>query len=170
MPNAKELNISNVISSAKYKLERREDCFARAARNDDVLRLQSPIFNDEYCHPHPLPLSQRERGVRTFLEHWYFNTALFGEFDCLFVARVGVADDAHAGVAGEDALEPEGSGGGSVGDDDLSGVDGIADADSAATVNGDPCRAVDGVYHGVEERPVRDGIAAVLHGFGLAAG
>ncbi len=44
----------------------------------------------------------------------------------------------------------------------------IADAHAAAIVNGDPSGAAGGVDQGVEERPIGDGVGAVLHGFRFA--
>ena len=54
------------------------------------------------------------------------------------VAGVGVADDAQAGVAGEDALEAAIHFVGAIGDHDHSGVLRVADADAAAVVDGHP--------------------------------
>ena len=44
------------------------------------------------------------------------------------------------------------------------------DVDPATVMNGDPGGATGGIEQGVEQRPVRDGIRAVAHGFGLAIG
>jgi hypothetical protein len=49
-------------------------------------------------------------------------------------------------------------------------VDGAADADPAAVVDGDPGGAGGGVEQGVEQGPVGDGVRAVGHGFGLPVG
>src|ERR1017187_5375308 len=69
------------------------------------------------------------------------NPVLAGEVDRRFVAGVGVAEDAGAGIGGEDTLDPAGGFGGAVGDDDHAGVDAQADADAAAVVQTDPARA-----------------------------
>ena len=63
-----------------------------------------------------------------------------GEFDGFGVAGVGVADDAHAGVGGQRPLQPAGGCFRAVGDDDLAGVQAVADADAAAVVDADPGR------------------------------
>ena len=57
-----------------------------------------------------------------------------------------------------------------VGDGHLSGVLRVADAHAAAVVNRHPRRAARGVQQRVQQRPVGDGVAAVLHRFGLAEG
>ena len=86
------------------------------------------------------------------------------------IARVGVAHDAGAGVVPQHALEPPRGIVGAVGDDHHAGVLRIAHADAAAVVERDPGRADGGVEQGVEQRPVGDDVAAVLHAFGLAVG
>ena len=56
---------------------------------------------------------------------------------------------------------------GAVGDGNLAGVDGPADADAAAVVDGDPGGAGGGVEQGVEQRPVGNRVRPVGHGLGL---
>ena len=91
----------------------------------------------------------------------------FGGVDGFFVAGVHMAGDSDAGIVGEDALEADFHFAGSVGNDDLSGVEGLAHTDSAAMVEGDPGGSGGGVEHGVQEGPVGDGVGAVFHGFGF---
>ena len=79
-----------------------------------------------------------------------------------------MADDAHAGVVGEEARELFRGEVGAVGDGDLAGVDGAADPDAAAVVQGNPGGAGGGVEQGIEQRPVGDRVGAVGHGLGLA--
>ena len=55
-------------------------------------------------------------------------------------------------------------------DDHHAGVLRIAHADAAAVVERHPSRARRGVEQRVEQRPVADGVAAVLHALGLAVG
>ena len=87
-----------------------------------------------------------------------------------FVAGIGMAHDAGAGIVPQHPLEPARGIVGAVGDDHHSGVLRIAHADAAAVVERHPGRAASRVEQGVEQRPVADGIAAVLHAFGLAVG
>ena len=54
------------------------------------------------------------------------------------VAGVGVAEDAHEWVVGEDSFDASGCVVGAVGDDDLACVLGVADADAAAVVEAGP--------------------------------
>src|SRR5687767_14367151 len=75
--------------------------------------------------------------------------------------------DAGSRVIREYALETHTHLRRSVSNDYLSGVQRIADSDSAAMVKGDPCRAARDVQHRVENRPVGDRISAVAHAFCL---
>ena len=86
----------------------------------------------------------------------------------LGIARVRVADHARPGVRREDALETRGGRIRAVRDDDHARVHRIADPDSAAMVDRDPRRAGGRVQHRVQERPVRDRVAAVAHRLRLA--
>src|SRR5919109_2447683 len=45
------------------------------------------------------------QSTRSDLPHWNTDATLPGDVERQFVAGVGVADDAHAGVGGQDALE-----------------------------------------------------------------
>ena len=88
--------------------------------------------------------------------------------DRVFVSCVGVAENSHHGVVLEDAGESIGGFGGAVGDDDLSGVLTESDPDASSVVETDPtCSGCD-VGCKVQQRPVGDGVGAILHGFGLA--
>ena len=88
----------------------------------------------------------------------------------LFVASIGVAHDAHAGVSGEDALDAGRSLGRAISDDDLPGVLAIADAHAAAMMEGDPGGAADSVDERIQDGPIADRVAAILHAFGFAVG
>src|SRR5690606_15203641 len=83
------------------------------------------------------------------------------------VPGVDVPDHAHAGVVGQHAPDLLARQRGAVGDRDLPGVEGAAHADAAAVVQGHPGGAGRHVDHGVEQRPVGDGVGAVPHGLGL---
>ena len=96
------------------------------------------------------------------------DAALVGDLERALVAGIGVADDAHAGIGGQDALQARGGLGRSVGDDHHAGVERVADADAAAVVEADPGGAGGGVDEGVEDRPVGDRVRAVAHRLGLA--
>ena len=81
-----------------------------------------------------------------------------------------MADDAHAGVDGQDPFQAFGRFRRAVGDNDLPGVQAVADAHAAAVVEADPGRAAGGVDQRVEDGPVGDGVGAVFHAFGFAVG
>ena len=81
-----------------------------------------------------------------------------------------MAHHASAGIVPEHARNAPVGGLGAVADDDHTGVLRIAHADAAAMVQRNPGRTTGDVEHGVEQRPVADRIAAVLHRFGLAIG
>ena len=59
---------------------------------------------------------------------------------------------------------------GAIANDDDAAVLRVAHAHAAAVMQGHPRRAAGDVEHGVEQRPVADGVAAVFHGFGFAVG
>src|SRR6478609_1355429 len=98
------------------------------------------------------------------------DAAFLGDFDGAVVPGVGVADDAHAGIVGQEARELFRGEVGAVGDGDLACVDGAADAYPAAVVDGNPGGAGGRVEQGIEQRPVGDRVGAVGHGLGLAVG
>src|ERR1044072_8851841 len=91
---------------------------------------------------------------------------LFG----LFVVRIHLARDAEAGVVGEHAVETLRRFRCAVGDRDLTGVERVADADTAAVMERDPRGSARRVEERVQDRPVGDGVRAVAHAFGLAEG
>ncbi len=47
-------------------------------------------------------------------------------------------------------------------------MDGEPDSHTAAMMHADPARAPDGVQHCIQDRPIGDGVAPVLHFFCLA--
>ncbi len=96
----------------------------------------------------------------------FFFGGLLGQF----VAGVGVAGYAYAGVVVEDAGDFAGGHLGSVGDGDLAGVERVAHAYSAAVVEADPGGAGSGIEQRVEDGPVSNGVAAVEHLFSFAIG
>ena len=96
---------------------------------------------------------RRLRGLAC-AEHGDVGVAFACAAERFVVSGVGVAEDAHGGVVGEDALDSGGGFGSAVGDDDLSGVLGEADSDTAAVVEGDPGGAGGDVDGEIEESPV----------------
>ena len=81
-----------------------------------------------------------------------------------------MAGDPHAGINGENALEAGGSGGCAIRNDDLAGVQAVANADAAAVVEANPGSPADGIDQGVEDGPVGNGVGAVAHAFRFAVG
>src|SRR5699024_9532065 len=110
------------------------------------------------------------RPPSSVLRMRHVDAVFAGEIPGFLIAGVGVADDAHAGVAGEHALQAPGGLVGAVGHDDLAGVQAIAHADPAAVMEAHPTRPASDVEHGVSDRPVGARVAAVLHRLGLAVG
>ncbi len=92
------------------------------------------------------------------------------DLDRPLVAGVDVADDAHAGIGGQDPLELPGGQLRAVGHDDHPGVLAVADPGAAAVVDADPGGPRGRVDQGVQERPVGDRVGAVAHRLGLAVG
>jgi len=92
----------------------------------------------------------------------------FCRFDGDLISRVGVSDDAHAWVRGQDSFQPESCLGSSIRYNDLSRMLGISHAHAATMMEGNPCRAADRVDHRVEDRPIGDRIRSIFHGFSLA--
>src|SRR5690242_12274104 len=84
------------------------------------------------------------------------------------IAGVGVTHDAAPRIVREHALEPRVGVRAAVGHDDQPRVDRVADADAAAVVHADPRRAGRAVEERVQDRPVGDRVAAVLHALRLA--
>ena len=78
------------------------------------------------------------RSLSALLGHRDIDLVLGGAVSGGVVAGVGVAEDAHHGVVGEDTGEAFVGFGCAVGDDDLPGVLREADAYAAAVVEGDP--------------------------------
>src|SRR5690606_11095913 len=87
-----------------------------------------------------------------------------------FVAGIGVAHHAGAGVVPQHALDAAVGLDAAVADDDHAGGLAVTHADTAAMVEAHPGGAAGDVEHRVEQRPVADRVAAVLHRFGLAVG
>jgi hypothetical protein len=78
--------------------------------------------------------------------------------------------DADTGIVGEHALDARGHLRRAVGDDHLSCVLRVADADAASVVDRNPGCAAGSVEHRVQERPVRHSVRAVAHCFSFAIG
>ncbi|MFO0632549.1 MAG: hypothetical protein U0168_06855 [Nannocystaceae bacterium] len=89
----------------------------------------------------------------------------------LVVARVDVADHAHAGIRHQHPREPTRSAVAAIGDDGHARVQ-ARPMPTAATVMDwrSRRRAGSGVDQRVEDGPVRDGVRAALHALGLAVG
>ena len=87
--------------------------------------------------------------------------ALASSSERLRVAGVCVPHHARSGVGGQHALEPVGSVGSAVGENDHPAVDRVADADPTPVVDADPRRAGSRVEERVEDRPVGNRVGAV---------
>src|SRR5688572_2492929 len=86
----------------------------------------------------------------------------------LLVAGICVTDHADRRIVPQHALEAPCRGGCPVADDDHSGMLGVAHAHAAAVVDRHPRGAPGRREERVQQRPVGNGVRAVLHGFGLA--
>src|SRR5688572_11118021 len=78
--------------------------------------------------------------------------------------------DPHSRIGCQNTFDAFRRFGGTVGDDDLTGVEAVADSDASALMQRNPGRPARDVYHRVEIDPVGDGVGAVEHRFGLAVG
>src|SRR5437763_1211397 len=74
-----------------------------------------------------------------------------------------MAGDSNAGIIRENTIDPFSHGIGSVGDDNLAGVQGISDADAAAMMKRNPTGPRSRIEKRVQNWPVGNGIAAVFH-------
>ena len=81
-----------------------------------------------------------------------------------------MAHDAGAGVSGQDPLEPSLRRVGPIGNDNHPCVDRIPDSDPATVMDRDPTGAARRIEQGIEQRPVRDRVRAVLHVLGFSIG
>src|SRR5713226_8556050 len=90
------------------------------------------------------------------------------EFDRVRIPRVGVAHHTGPGVRREHAPELLAAERRAIRDGDHAGVDRVSDADASAVMDRDPRRAGGCVHERVQDRPVRDGVAAVAHVLGFA--
>src|SRR5205085_1356112 len=88
----------------------------------------------------------------------------------LRATRVDMADNAQACIGRQHALNALCHHVGSVRNCDLSGMKRVSNSYTAAVVNRYPGSAGCSVEHGVEQRPIRHGIASVFHAFGFTIG
>src|SRR5213592_2884294 len=122
----------------------------------------------------PLPLRPASctatSPITTDLAAGEVDPAALREVDRLVVSGVGVTHHAGSRVGREDATKLLATESSSVCDRDHPGVDRIPYPDSTTVMHRDPRRAGRRVHERVEDRPVRDRVAAVLHTLGLAVG
>ena len=104
------------------------------------------------------------------MDYHFLGDLLAGALLRNFVAGIGMAHHAGAGVVPQHARDALVRFRRTVADDHESGVLRIAHADAAAVVERHPRRAADRVEQRVEDRPVADGIGAIAHRFGFAIG
>ncbi len=81
-----------------------------------------------------------------------------------------MAHHAHTWVVGQHSFDALRHFLGTIGADDLAGMLGVANAHAAAVVYGNPRGSAGCVHKRIQQRPVGDGIGAILHGFRLAIG
>ena len=93
-----------------------------------------------------------------------------GGLDRLLIPGIGVAHHTHAGIGGQHALQAAGCLRRAVCHDHLPGMLAVANAHPASVVEGYPGCAAHGVDQGVQDGPIADRIAAILHPLGLPVG
>ena len=86
------------------------------------------------------------------------------------IACIDMAGYAEARIVRQDAIDPRRHFGTAVGYRDLSCMQGIANTDTATVMKGNPAGAGCGIKKSIEDWPIRDGIATVLHRFSFAIG
>src|SRR5690349_11249794 len=96
-------------------------------------------------------------------EHRERDPLLRGRVERTLVAGVRMTCDTDPGIVRQHALEPLAHLRRAVGYDDLARVQRVSDAHTAAVVERHPTRATRDVEQRVQDRPVGDRIAAVLH-------
>ncbi len=106
----------------------------------------------------------------TLFEHRDLDPSFSGHINGSRVAGVNVAGGAHAGIIREHALQPFGRFGGTIGDNDLPGVQTVADAYAAAVMVADPGRPAGVVDQCVKYGPVGDDVRVVFQSFRLTVG
>src|SRR5437868_13548963 len=95
--------------------------------------------------------------------HRQMQAVFLRRLNCLFVAGIGVPCDASPGIVGQYPFQPDAHLGRSVGDNHLTRVQGIADADATTVMKRNPRSAAGNVEHGVEYWPVGHRVGAVAH-------
>ena len=71
---------------------------------------------------------------------------LAGKVYRLPIARIGMAHDAHARIVGQDPLQAASGFGGTIGDDDLSRMQTVANAHTAPMMEADPRSSPHGIH------------------------
>ena len=126
-----------------------------------VVQGRSPFF----------PFSPRKRGAGDFaFQTRQVEPLLLGASDGVLIACVGVSHHAARGIVPQHALDAARGGFGAVANDDHAGVLRIAHADAAAVMQRNPGAARGAVEQRVEQRPIGDGVGAVLHRLRLTIG
>src|SRR5437867_10448359 len=80
-----------------------------------------------------------------------------GKVPCLFISSVGMADNSDAWIVGKHSVQPVRHLVCAVGDDDLAGMQRIADSCAASMVERDPACARSCIEQGAQYGPVGDG-------------
>jgi len=109
-------------------------------------------------------------GCSGFRQHRDVDAPLTSDLDGPFVARIHMAHHAHARVRGEDALQLAARQVRAIGDHDHARVLAVADAHATAMVDAHPRGTRGRVDQRIEQRPIRHGVRAVLHGLRLTVG
>src|SRR5215203_5478370 len=151
-------------------LERYADSALRPISVEDQIRDQGAPHDVRREATRPARKPPQHKPETLLIHHRHLDPQSAGRRPRRVIARVGVADDAYAWVVEKHALEADRTFFCAVGEDLGAGVDGTTDADTASVMDRDPTGATGHVEHGVQNRPVRDGVGAVLHSFRLAVG
>ena len=104
------------------------------------------------------------------LQHGQLQALLARAVASCLVSSIGVAHDASAGIVPQHPRQTRIRFDAAIAHDHHARVLRKAHAHTATVMQRNPRSAAGDVEHGVEQRPVGNGVAAIQHGFGLAIG
>src|SRR5258707_835371 len=88
-----------------------------------------------------------------------------GRIEGDIIACIRMSDNTHTGVITQDPRKTGRRLRGAIGDDDHTRMDTVSHAYSTPMVETYPAGTASGIDKGIKQGPVRDRIAAILHGF-----